>query len=127
MKSGEKIKNILNPDPEKKKKKGEVEGEEKTSLIDRFYESKAYAGHVRRSIKRNRKKLERRNSGGGPLFKTKAGYKRYDERKDRQYHRKKDIKNYFASGKTRRAERKAKRSNAGDGGGFTCSGVVCDG
>lgn len=125
MKAGEKIKNVLNPDPEENKKQGG--GEQKTSLVDKFYRSKAYAGHVRRSIKRNKKKLERRNSGGGPLFKTKAGYKRYDERKDRQRNRKKDISNYFASRKQKRAERKAKRSNAGEGGGFTCSGVVCDG
>jgi len=125
MKTGKKITSVINADPEEKKKKGG--GEKKTSLADKFYRSKAYAGHVRRSIKRNKKKLERRNSGGGPLFKTDAGYKRYDKRKDRQRNRKKDISNYLKGGSQRRQERKAKRSNAGQGGGFTCSGVVCDG
>lgn len=125
MKTGKKITSVINTDPEEKKnQKG---GEEKPSLADRFYRSKAYAGHVRRSIKRNKKKLERRTSGGGPLFKTDAGYKRYDKRKDRQRNRKKDVSNYLKGRSQKRQERKAKRSNAGEGGGFTCSGVVCDG
>lgn len=128
MKTGKKIKSVLNPDPEEKEKSGE--GTEKKSLKKRFYESKMYAKHVGRFVKRKKRQAERRKerqSGGGPLFKTPEGYKRYKNRQERKKKRRKTIKNYIAGGKQRRNIRKAARSNRGDGGGFTCTGVVCDG
>lgn len=102
-------------------KGGEPTQEKKKTLKDKFYDSDMYAGHVRRVLKRNMKKRERRaNPGPEPLFKTPEGYQRQYKRRKKRKDRKKAVKNYFAAGKQRRQNRKAKRSNAGIGGGEGC-------
>jgi hypothetical protein len=105
---------------------GEPTQEKKKTLKDKFYDSDMYAGHVRRVLKRNVKKRERRaNPGPEPLFKTPEGYKRQVKRRKKRKDRKKAVKNYVAAGKQRRQNRKAKRSNEGRGGGWTCTPESC--
>ena len=58
MKTGKKIKAVLNPDPEEKEK-SEGEASEKKSLKKRFYESKPYAKHVARVVQRNQFKAKK--------------------------------------------------------------------
>tara|TARA_R110002020_G_scaffold24371_6_gene80283 strand:+ start:493 stop:900 length:408 start_codon:yes stop_codon:yes gene_type:complete len=91
----------------------------------KFHDSKMYAGHVARVLKRNKKKRERRERGPQPLFKTPEGYQRQYKRGENKRKRKKKVHNWLASGKQRRQERKAKRSDQGEGGGWTCTPESC--
>lgn len=102
-------------------KGGEPKQEKKKTSKKNFYDSKMYSKHVKRVLKRNYKKLNRRrNPGPEPLFKTPEGYQRQAKRRKNRKDLKKNIKNYVASGKQRKQERKSRRSNLGRGGGEGC-------
>jgi len=109
-------------DDDKKKKK------QKKTISRKFYESEMYAKHVGRYAARKKKKYEKMKAGGGggrPLFDTPEGWKRYAARQDDKRRRKKDVKNWFKSGKQRRAIRKSNRQHEHRGGGWVCTPESC--
>tara|TARA_R110001632_G_scaffold2096_4_gene9257 strand:+ start:79 stop:441 length:363 start_codon:yes stop_codon:yes gene_type:complete len=114
------IKKVLGGPEEEPKKKSVLsyplgKKNEQEILKDNPKRYKRIANRTFKSIQRQKERAQRKNERT-PLKNTKAVKKI-----------KKFTKKVIGNAKINSQNRKAKRSNRGDGGGFKCSGVVCDG
>lgn len=89
-------------------------------------DSPMYAKHVKRALARHKKQAYRRQQRDIKSAKREGhSMKRESTKRENQRERQKKVHNWFAGSKKRRAERKAKRSNKGEGGGWTCTPESC--